>query len=159
MMLTDSRPKLIDAEIFEDDRGFMSVYFEGSSFIAKIIKMTSSKYGVLRGFHYQLPPTAQDKIILVLEGAIQDVCMEMAGNQPTGMVVDNSIGDGAKCRALFVPNNWAHSYLTLSESSKVLYLCNEGYGNEISLNPIENYKGWKLGEADMLISRKDLNNG
>lgn len=158
MILSKLQPTLIDVETFKDDRGSMTVYFEGSEFTTKIIKMTNSKLGVLRGFHYQFAPTLQEKIILVLEGAIQDVCLEMVEGQSTGMAVDNFIGDGAKYSALFVPSNWAHAYLTLTKSSKVLYLCNQEYGNEMSLNPINNYRGWRLPKSDLIISQKDLNN-
>lgn len=155
-MFDNNNPRVGTVGHFVDDRGSMSVLYEGEAFSTKIVKMTSSFKGVLRGFHYQCKPHLQRKVIVVVEGKIQDVCLEMNNDIPTGKTVENIIEAGSENSVLFIPENWAHAYLTLSESSKVIYLCDEEYGNEISLNPLKNFSNWTMSAEKLLISKKDL---
>lgn len=157
-MFDGEKPFLTNLNAHIDERGSMSVMYEGLTFPTKIIKMTTGKYGVLRGFHYQNWPLLQNKLIVLVEGIIQDVCLEMNNGIPTGKIEDNIIDSRSNNPVLFIPKNWAHAYLTLSESSKVLYLCDQDYGNEISFNPLSNYRNWKIPNDSMIISQKDLQN-
>lgn len=155
-MLNNQAPNLNKTLKFEDDRGSMSILLENSVFMPKLIKVTRSHFGVLRGFHAQLAPLSQQKKIYVLEGEIQDVLIKLDETGcPTGEVIEN-IMTASNNQELHIPTNWAHAYLTLSERSTVLYVCDESYGNEISLNPLKNYTNWKVSQREMIISKKDL---
>jgi dTDP-4-dehydrorhamnose 3,5-epimerase len=152
----ENYPKLRQMANISDARGSMKILLEESAIRNSVIKMTSSTVGVLRGFHYQPAPFCQVKRIYVLEGKIQDVALEIDGdNIPTGNVFSSVIG-AEDSTEILIPENWAHAYLTISESSKVLYVCDGEYGNEISFNPIKNFDGWLIEEKNLIISEKDM---
>ncbi len=143
-------------DIRADIRGSMNILFENRKFETHILKMTISKRGVLRGFHYQPKPLEQSKLIIVLEGTIQDVCYNMTNDETS--FHDVILGEDEKYNALMIPKSFAHAYLTLSDYSRVLYLCDQKYGGEISINPQRKYKKWIFEHKNMIISEKDLQN-
>ena len=156
-MPTNELPKIKNLLNFSDERGSMKILLENTNFSPKIVKTTQSQFGVLRGFHVQLSPLLQEKIIYVLNGEIQDILIEVdTYGKPTGQIVENILNAENSCCELYIPPNWAHAYLTLSKQSTVLYLCNQTYGNEISLNPLVNYKNWNIPIDKMIISKKDM---
>ena len=119
--------------------------------------MTTSARGVLRGFHYQSHPFKQRKKIYVLDGEIQDVILRVNEyGLPTGEYVENIISSKDGLSELTIPEDWAHAYLTLSEKSRVLYVCDQVYGNEVSFNPLSFFKNWKICNKELIISDKDL---
>jgi dTDP-4-dehydrorhamnose 3,5-epimerase len=153
----ENYPILKKTKNFIDDRGTMDVLLENNKFEVKIIKMTTSSRGVLRGFHYQKKPYMQNKKIYVLEGEIQDVVMKIdENNNPTKEYVVKNISSSSGICELTIPSNWAHAYLTLSVNSKVLYICDQHYGDEIVFNPIQFFDDWIIPTKGLIISNKDL---
>lgn len=153
---SENYPKMRQTANIKDNRGSMKILLEESATRNSVIKMTSSTVGVLRGFHYQPAPFYQVKRIYVLEGKIQDVALEInTNNIPTGNFF-SSVIDAEESVEILIPKNWAHAYLTISESSKVLYVCDGAYGNEISFNPMENFNGWLIEQKNLIISEKDM---
>ncbi len=152
-------PCLEDAKTFIDNRGLLQVINNNyKNFEIQNVKATKSKFGVLRGFHGQLGKFAERKLITLLSGEIQDVCLEIDefGNL-TGNYFESFLDATAQPRTLFIPRGWVHAYLTLSEESILLYLCDNNYGNEIVFNPLKHYKFWRLKNSEILISEKDKN--
>ncbi|MCS6780943.1 MAG: dTDP-4-dehydrorhamnose 3,5-epimerase [Geminicoccaceae bacterium] len=81
----------------------------------------SAAAGTLRGLHFQSPPSAQSKLVGVLAGRILDVAVDLRVGSPTfkhHVAVELSAEDGAW---LFVPEGFAHGYLTLEPATLVLY--------------------------------------
>jgi dTDP-4-dehydrorhamnose 3,5-epimerase len=151
-----SIPKLINIPSFEDKRGLMQIISEGN-FHSKIVKMTSSKKFSLRGFHFQKPPFKQKKIIFLIEGEIQDVLLKVdSDGKSLNEFMEFRLKANSNNCAIEIPEDWAHAYLTLSKESKLLYLCDEVYGNEISINPLI-YSRWISSAYLLNISEKDLN--
>jgi dTDP-4-dehydrorhamnose 3,5-epimerase len=159
MIYENEYPTLLPTASYEDNRGLLQVVYEQEkTFCIKNVKLTLSKQGVLRGFHGQIGVNAERKIITVVEGIIQDVCMKLdLGGKLTGKIFEEIIDASVMPRQLLIPRGWVHGYLTLSESSKVLYLCDNHYGDEIVFNPIKNFKSWKLQREKIIISTKDVN--
>ena len=149
-------PKLLNIPEYKDKRGLMQIILE-SNFHPKIIKMTTSREFSLRGFHYQKPPFLQKKIVFLIEGEIQDVLLKVdSEGKSLDEFVEFRLKANSNTCAIEIPENWAHAYLTLSKESKLLYLCNETYGNEISINPLI-YNQWSKAKNFLNISEKDLN--
>lgn len=148
-------------ESYFDDRGSMSLLFETDRLdgvSCDIIKISQGKKGVLRGFHMQNIPSEQSKWVFVLEGTIQDVCLEIGvDGRPTGRTKNYKLRwqRSGKDKALYVPSNWAHGYLVLSDFARVLYVCDGKYGNEVSYNPLKWYQGWEMDSATLIMSQKD----
>lgn len=81
----------------------------------------------LRGMHYQDPPHAEAKIVRVTRGAIHDVAVDLRPGSPTylrhaGFRLDAEGGD-----ALYIPEGFAHGFLTLEPETDVLYEMGRAY--------------------------------
>lgn len=151
MTFLPSEPRKVQSVRYNDVRGEMRVILE-QEFSLKIAKLTRSKRGVVRGFHWQNLPFYQSKIISVLSGSIHDVCIEVnEGNLTNNKFVFN-LSEG---ETLFVPHNFAHAYQTISNESQVLYLCNNLYGGEVSFNPVRAYDNWPQ-STGLIASKKDV---
>ena len=75
---------LIKPKVFEDDRGFFMETYKASDFAKAGIDFSfsqdnhsKSKKGILRGFHYQLEPKAQGKLVRCIKGKIWDVAVDL----------------------------------------------------------------------------------
>lgn len=120
---------IFEPKVFGDDRGF---FFE--SFSQKIFAETTglqrefvqdnhskSSKGVLRGLHYQLAPMAQGKLVRVVQGEVFDVAVDIRKSSPTfGKWVGVHLSAENKCQ-LWIPEGFAHGFLTLSETAEFLY--------------------------------------
>ena len=77
--------------------------------------------GVLRGLHYQLAPEPQAKLVRASVGAIYDVAVDIRRGSPTyGAWVGAELSADNKCQ-LWIPEGFAHGFLTLSEVAEVQY--------------------------------------
>lgn len=87
----------------------------------------STARGTVRGFHYQLPPAAQAKLIRVVRGAALDVAVDIRRGSPTfGRHVAAELS-ARNFRQLFIPAGFAHGYCTLEPDTEVLYKVDHGY--------------------------------
>lgn len=83
--------KIIEPRIFGDERGYFFESFSVRDFAAQTgIDITfvqdnesKSRYGVLRGLHFQKPPFAQAKLVRVVEGTVLDIAVDIRHNSPT----------------------------------------------------------------------------
>ncbi|MEL0318784.1 MAG: dTDP-4-dehydrorhamnose 3,5-epimerase [Flavobacteriaceae bacterium] len=120
---------------------------------------TTSKKGVLRGLHYQLPPYSQSKLVTVLEGRVLDVVVDVRKGSPTfgrHFSQELSAENGLQ---LFIPRGFAHGYITLSETSLFMYKVDQYYHpeSEGSIAPEDPELGidWKLPQSEWILSDKD----
>ena len=87
----------------------------------------SRRRGTLRGLHYQLPPSAETKIVRCLRGRIHDVVVDLRPDSPTfrrSFAAELGEEDG---RAMVVPPGCAHGFLTLTDDVLVLYFVSAPY--------------------------------
>ena len=127
--------KVFNRNIFNDNRGSLSETFKQSEFEKQLkIKVNfvqdnfvESHKNVLRGLHYQSAPRTQGKYISVLQGDIFDVIVDIRK-------YSNNYGkwygfnlSSLNANSLWVPNGFAHGFLTLSEKSIVLYKLTDFY--------------------------------
>lgn len=119
----------------------------------------SREAGTVRGLHFQTPPHAQAKLVRVLRGRIRDVAVDLRRGSPTygqHVLVELSADNG---RQLFVPEGFAHGFVTCEADTEVAYKVSDFYAPDhdagifwadSSLN-IE----WGIAEAEATISEKD----
>jgi dTDP-4-dehydrorhamnose 3,5-epimerase len=118
-----------------------------------------SAYGVIRGLHYQLNPTAQTKFIRALSGTILDVVVDIRNGSPTyGKHFSIELSAENK-RQLYIPHGFAHGYAVLSDTAEVFYKCDNFYQKELEggihhADPALEID-WKIPEAKRIISEKD----
>jgi dTDP-4-dehydrorhamnose 3,5-epimerase len=123
--------------VLEDARGSFKEIYKYSDFFALGIRKpfsqvngSSSQKHVLRGLHYQKKPFAQAKLIRVVQGEIFDVAVDIRQGSPFFGKAASLILNAAEGEMLFVPEGFAHGFLTLSDQAEVEYLCSDVYSLE-----------------------------
>ena len=141
MKVTDtmiSDVKIIEPKVFEDERGFFFESFNHKKFEEAIGRSVTfvqdnhskSSKGVLRGLHYQLPPHAQGKLVRVVQGEVFDVAVDIRKSSLTfGKWVGETLSAENK-KQLWIPEGFAHGFLTLSETAEFLYKATDYYSKE-----------------------------
>ena len=158
---------LIEPQVFRDDRGLFFESFNQIEF-EKAVKRkinfvqdnhSKSLKGVLRGLHYQLPPKAQGKLVRVIQGEVFDVAVDLRLSSPTfGKWVGEIISSDNK-KQIWIPEGFAHGFITLSDTSEFLYKTTDFYSKEdervIRWNDETIAIHWPL-KAALSFSDKDL---
>ncbi len=125
---------LIKPNIFKDERGFFYESFRGDIFEKELNlnknfvqdNHSSSSLGVLRGLHYQINKT-QGKIIRVVRGRIFDVAVDLRKSSPFfGKWVGSELSSENN-HQIWIPEGFAHGFLTLSNETEVLYKSTDTY--------------------------------
>lgn len=120
--------KLIKLKAFHDERGFFTERFNLTKFKELGLptefvqdNFSRSKYGVLRGLHYQMDP-AQGKLVTCLSGEIFDVAVDIRKDSPTyGQHVSVTM-KGDEPSWFWIPTGFAHGFcVTSKEGADVLY--------------------------------------
>ena len=120
---------LITPAAFGDERGwFMESWNQrkfdeavGEAVVFSQDNHSRSARGVLRGLHYQLAPEPQAKLVRASVGAIFDVAVDIRAGSPTfGQWVGAELSAENKAQ-LWIPEGFAHGFLTLSEVAEVQY--------------------------------------
>ena len=158
---------VFEPKIFEDSRGYFFESFNLQTFKAAGIEInfvqdnqSSSRYGVIRGLHYQLQPHAQVKLIRVLAGSILDIAVDIRKGSPTfGKSFSIELSAENK-KQLFIPAGFAHGFSVLSEQAEVFYKCDSFYKSESEAGILYNDPSlnidWKIPNGKEIISAKDL---
>ena len=122
-------PLLITPPFFGDDRGWLFESWNqrkfddavGESVVFSQDNHSRSIQGALRGLHYQLAPEPQAKLVRASAGAIFDVAVDLRQSSSTfGQWVGAELNAENKAQ-LWVPEGFAHGFLTLSKSAEVQY--------------------------------------
>ena len=156
---------LFEPTVFTDERGFFFESFnhkkfeEAVGYSVNFVQDNHSKStkGVLRGLHYQLPPKAQGKLVRVTQGEVFDVAVDIRKNSPTfGKWVGEKLSAENK-KQLWVPEGFAHGFLTLSETTEFLYKTTDYYAPEyercIAWNDPEIGIDWAFQEQPQLLDK------
>ncbi|MEI4975142.1 dTDP-4-dehydrorhamnose 3,5-epimerase [Aeromonas caviae] len=129
---------IFEPKVFGDERGFFfesfnhKLFEEAVGYPVAFVQDNHSKSskGVLRGLHYQLPPHAQGKLVRCVAGEVFDVAVDIRKSSPTfGQWVGVHLSAENK-RQLWIPEGFAHGFVTLSESAEFLYKTTEYYHPE-----------------------------
>ncbi len=126
-------PFIIKPKIFFDDRGYFYESWNQSEF-NKIISRkvnfvqdnhSESKYGVLRGLHYQLKPKAQAKLVRCTKGEVFDVLVDIRKDSDTYGEWSGVVLNEQNKIQLWIPEGFAHGFISLKSFSEVQYKTNE----------------------------------
>ncbi|MFC4221710.1 dTDP-4-dehydrorhamnose 3,5-epimerase [Flagellimonas marina] len=158
---------ILQPQIFEDERGYFYESYNHKDFCEAIGREVTfvqdnqsfSKKGVLRGLHFQKGGHAQAKLVSVLQGKIQDVVVDLRKDSPTfGQHLSIELSDENK-KQVFIPRGFAHGFLTLSETAKVFYKCDNYYRKEaeegIKFDEAIIGINWKINKEKIITSEKD----
>ena len=125
---------LIIPKVFEDNRGFFLEGYKKSDFINNGItddfnqdNHSKSSLGVLRGLHYQTKPKLQAKIVRCIRGKIFDVAVDIRKNSKTFGKWTGAILSEENKNMLYIPEGFAHGFLTLTDTAELLYKASGEY--------------------------------
>jgi dTDP-4-dehydrorhamnose 3,5-epimerase len=158
---------LIEPKIFEDDRGFffesfnLNEFKKATSFDVNFVQdnHSKSKKGVLRGLHYQLPPYAQGKLVRVVQGEVFDVAVDLRKSSPTFGGYVSMVLSAENKKQLWIPEGFAHGFLTLSKTSEFIYKTTDFYKPDSERCILWNDKTLDITwpkDVDIQVSPKDL---
>jgi dTDP-4-dehydrorhamnose 3,5-epimerase len=125
----------IDVERRRDNRGYFARMFCSDEFsrhglrpvIAQANLSFNARRGTLRGMHFQYPPATETKYVRCARGAILDVAVDLRPESPTyfnHVAFHLSAENG---RGLYIPERFAHGFLTLEDDTEVVYLMGDVY--------------------------------
>lgn len=158
--------KIIEPTVFGDARGFFFESFNQTKFesaIGRTVNFVQDNHsksvkGVLRGLHYQLPPYAQAKLVRCTVGEVFDVAVDIRQSSPTFGQWVGVILSAANKRQLWIPEGFAHGFLTLSEEAEFLYKTTNYYAPQsdacIRWNDADIAIEWPIQDA-VQLSGKD----
>lgn len=128
---------IVEPDVFNDQRGyFFEVYnqerYFNNNMNMKFVQDNESKSGknVLRGLHFQKPPFAQGKLVRVIQGKVLDVAVDIRKGSPTYGKYHSVELDTESKRMFYIPEGFAHGFLTLEENTIFAYKCTNYYNKE-----------------------------
>lgn len=158
---------IIEPKVFGDDRGYFLESFNAREFAEKTglninfvqDNESKSRYGVLRGLHYQLPPFTQSKLVRVVKGRVVDVAVDIRKGSPTyGKYVTCELTE-ENHRQFFVPKGMAHGFVVLSDEAVFQYKCDDFYHPEaeggIAWDDPDIAVEWPITTAAVSLSERD----
>jgi len=158
---------IIEPCVHKDPHGYFLESFSQKEFEEKVRKInfvqdneSMSKYGVMRGLHFQRPPFAQSKLVTCVKGATLDVAVDIRKGSPTyGKHVAVELTE-ENHRQFFIPRGFAHGFAVLSETAIFQYKCDNFYAPQADdgINIKDESLGidWKIPMVEALLSEKDM---
>lgn len=124
---------VVEPQVFGDARGFFMETYHAEKFASLGLPTqwvqdnhSRSAKGILRGLHYQLQQT-QGKLVRCVAGAIFDVAVDLRRSSPTfGQWAGVTLSAENKAM-LWVPEGFAHGFLSLEDGTEVTYKCTDLY--------------------------------
>ncbi|MBE5865641.1 MAG: dTDP-4-dehydrorhamnose 3,5-epimerase [Lachnospiraceae bacterium] len=158
--------KIITPKVFGDARGYFMETYQYEDYKAAGIpevfvqdNQSASSRGVLRGLHFQ-KEFPQDKLVRVIKGEVFDVAVDLREGSPTfGKWFGVLLSEENK-KQFFIPKNFAHGFLVLSDYAEFCYKCSDYYhpGDEGGLRYDDPEIGveWPIApDMQLLLSEKD----
>ncbi len=160
---------IIEPKVFGDERGYFFESYSQKLFEEKVCQTcfvqdneSKSKYGVVRGLHFQRAPYEQAKLVRVIAGRVLDVAVDIRPGSPTCGQHVSTVLSGDNKRQLFIPRGFAHGFAVLSDEALFQYKCDNYYapGHEgaIRWDDPKLAIDWMLPPGDIILSEKDKKN-
>lgn len=129
---------IIETDVFGDHRGYFNETYSKPKYAELGIDVEfvqdnmsfSAQKGTLRGLHWQNPPYAQSKLVSCTKGAVIDVAVDIRKGSPTyGEWVSVEL-TAENHRQFFIPQGFAHGFLTISDDVEFRYKVDNVYNKE-----------------------------
>lgn len=159
---------LIKSVRFSDERGDFVKLFNKSSFITFGLEtnftesyITDSKKGVIRGLHFQTPPSDHAKLVCCITGCVRDGIVDLRKESPTYNNSYSFIMDSNQSELLYLPRGIAHGFASYVDNSKMWYMVSsehdataDGGIHWDSVN-INWWEGTTFSKSDSIFSKRD----
>lgn len=160
---------IIEPDVFGDTRGYFFESYSQSRFDRAVRPVrfvqdneSRSRYGVVRGLHFQKGRFAQSKLVRVVEGSVLDVAVDIRRGSPTfGRYAAVEL-TGENHRQLFIPRGFAHGFSVLSDTALFQYKCDSPYAPEsegaLAWDDPTIGIDWRIAPQERVLSDKDRRN-
>ncbi|WP_339877762.1 dTDP-4-dehydrorhamnose 3,5-epimerase [uncultured Algoriphagus sp.] len=168
MIFTETKLKgafVLEIKKLEDDRGFFGRAWCANemadhglkSDIKQVNMSLSLKKGTLRGMHYQNDPFQETKVVRCTKGAIFDIIIDLRKDSPTYKQWVGVELTEHNYKMLYVPEDFAHGFITLEDNTEVTYLVSQFYtpGAEAGIRWDDPAFGIELPIDPVIITDKD----
>lgn len=158
---------IIEPRVFTDRRGSFAETYNAKSFAEATGHLESfvqdnesqSAIGTVRGIHFQLPPTAQGKLIRVIEGSAFDVAVDLRRSSPTFGEWAGVVLSQQDHNQLWIPPGFGHGFLALTDPVRVVYKTTDFYDPATSRcirwDDREIGIDWPIGTLPITVSEQD----
>ena len=160
---------LFEPPAFADERGQFFESFNAQQFAEATgvsvgfvqDNQSTSRKGVLRGLHYQLPPHAQGKLVRVVRGAAFDVAVDIRRGSPSFGKWAGETLSAQNRRQLWIPAGFAHGFVALEEETEFLYKTTDFWdkASERSIRWDDPEIGIDWPALELIVSQKDRDAG
>lgn len=117
-------------------RAWCQEEFERHELNSRLVQCNISyneRKGTLRGMHYQDEPFGEAKVVRCTAGAIYDVAIDLRAQSPTYRQWLGVVLSAKERNMLYVPEGFAHGFLTLEDRTEIFYQMSEFYHPEAAL--------------------------
>jgi dTDP-4-dehydrorhamnose 3,5-epimerase len=169
MKFTETKIKglfIVEPKLWRDDRGyFYESYsknaFEQAGIFADFVQdnQSLSQKGTLRGLHAQKDPSAQGKLVRVIQGSVLDIAVDIRRNSSTyGQHVSIEL-NGSDHKMFWVPPGFLHGFVTLEDKTIFTYKVTKLYDKAAEIgvhwNDSDLNIDWGINHSEIILSDKD----
>ncbi len=160
---------IIEPDIHCDERGYFFECYSQQRFDSEVSPVrfiqeneSKSRYGVVRGLHYQRGEAAQAKLVSVASGRVIDVVLDIRKGSPSfGKHTAIELSEQNK-RQVFIPRGLAHGFAVVSDEAVFRYKCDNPYAPSeergIAWNDPALGIDWGIPADKVILSAKDMQN-
>lgn len=155
---------IIDSYEHQDSRGRFVKYFSQSALSRVSVSLdiresyySTSQRGVIRGLHFQVPPSEETKLVVCLSGEIYDVGVDLRTRSPEFGEWQSVKLTGCDAKAVVLAPGFAHGFASLADDSTVLYCTSSEYSPECDRGIRWDSVGveWPVSAEDRVLSERD----
>lgn len=159
---------IVQSRVFDDARGAFCESWNRRAFaeagiVCDFVQdnyVWSAAKGTMRGLHFQAPPHSQGKLVRVTRGSVYDVALDLRCNSPSFGQHVGAVLSASNGKQIWVPEGFAHGYVTLEPNTEVLYKVTDYYvpGAEggVLWNDPDLAIAWPVDGSAAILSEKDV---
>lgn len=148
--------------VISDDRGHFVKVFHAELFAAHGLETvyveeyySVSRYGVIRGLHFQTPPMDHAKLVYCVEGRVQDVALDLRRGSPSYGCCQVFELSAEQANMIYLPQGIAHGFCALSDTATLVYKVSTTYSAEHDAGVLWNSADIPWLVADPILSARD----
>lgn len=157
---------VVEPTVFGDERGwfiesYSKKFWSSLNVVQDFVQdnRSFSRYGTLRGMHFQIKEAAQAKLVTCTKGEVLDIVVDLRSDSPTrGKSYSQLLTEKNKIQ-MYIPRGFAHGFVVLSEEAEFFYKCDNGYDPKlergISYDDVDLKLNWNISKDKMILSEKD----
>jgi len=148
--------------IFDDQRGRFVKVFHQEEFMSLGLETnfkeeyySHSQRGVIRGMHFQTPPSDHVKLVYCVQGEVQDVILDLRKGSPTYGQTDSITLSAEQGNYLYIPKGLAHGFCTTSTIATLVYKVSTVYDPQHDSGILWNSFGFAWPNLESVMSARD----